>query len=459
MTLTIEENGLGSIFANFFKANPTSLLIRGDPGVGKTTLALELLNYVKPYYRGCYISTRVSYEKLIQQIPWCKDLLIDENVMRPFASNMKGTAPLVDVRLGTINIIVEMVMSAVMKDRAFIILDSWDALAKEADMKERLKAEKTMVSLADANNGFIIFISEEPVLNTVAYLVDAVVTLENKTIRYMRIDKMRGSQISDKYIFYSLIDSHFTPINRQNIVFNKPNRIFEPIVYERKRSTGNKYLDNAINKIGAGNVILFEVSENRDRRVLGLILLNMILNYMRSGGSAIVFNTPDKPYASILNHIKPYCTEEDLERLILVSSDINLPAYQYLEKMSYEDIMGTFERVITNRYPQLKIKSNKPCLLSVDIGMCEARINEKDAIGNNLLVLANIFRSNGDNMVFVLTDKHKNFATTQSIADIHLKLFTKDGVSFIKTIKPYNGIYGIIIDDNEYPLYKLVKMV
>jgi SpoVK/Ycf46/Vps4 family AAA+-type ATPase len=50
-----------SILHKFLSTKPTSLLIRGLPGTGKTTLALELLAASRR--PGYYISTRVSLKK------------------------------------------------------------------------------------------------------------------------------------------------------------------------------------------------------------------------------------------------------------------------------------------------------------------------------------------------------------------------------------------------------------
>ncbi len=447
------------IFDAFFRSNPTSLLIKGDPGAGKTTLSLELLDHMKEVYKGFYISTRVSYEKLVQQLPWCKELLSDESVLRPFSST-SASIPLVDVRLGSINSIVELVMSAVMKKRAFIILDSWDALAKEADMKERLKAEKTLVSIADANESFLVFISEEPHLTTVSYLVDGVVTLEyNNGIRSLRIDKLRGSTIEDKRIFYTLDSGRFTPIYKPTNLKPSKCNLFEPIENGNAVSTGNRYLDKAIRGVRRGNVILLETSINRDRRILGLILSSMILNYLRDGGSAIVINTSDRPYTTILNHLRSYCSEEDLERLVI--ADEGVPDLPYLANISYSNLRESCS-ILLSRYSMLKSKSSKPTLLTMDVGLCETHLSDEQFITfkNNLLRLQNIFRTNEDNIVFVNVNGYRSFPLLQSTMDIHLKLYTEDGVSFIQTIKPYNGIYGIEVDTSKgYPSYRLRKMV
>ena len=49
-----------------------TLLIKGEPGSGKTTLALELL---KEFGRGVYISSRVSGDMLLEQNRQLRDLV------------------------------------------------------------------------------------------------------------------------------------------------------------------------------------------------------------------------------------------------------------------------------------------------------------------------------------------------------------------------------------------------
>ncbi len=464
-TVQIEQytNKLDPIFRDFFRWKPTSLLIRGEPGAGKSTLALELLNYVKSSYRGYYISTRVSYKRLLEQFPWCKGLIKEEEVLA-LSSNNNASTSLIDSRLGTISTLTEHVMQAIMERNAFIILDSWDALAKEADMNDRLKAEKTLVALADANDSFLLFISEEPHLSTVAYLVDGVVTLQHyNDLRGMKLDKMRGMSIYDKRIFYTLEGSHFSPISKPPSSIHKieDRRVFEPLIYNNKLSSGNKYLDK-ITPIHKGNIVLIETSLNRDRRVLGVIMLNMILNSLRSGGGAIVINTPDKPYTSLLRQIKPYCREEDLERLLILTEGENHSPLNYLESISYSDLKGSCNKLICERYPQLKSKSDKSIILTLDVGMCETQLTSDalDIVKGNIIKLTKIFRENGDYIVFVDTTGYKSMFFLLNIVDLHLKLYAEEGVSFLQAIKPYNGTYGVELDLNMgYPTYILRRMV
>lgn len=59
---------------NFFRApGGHSLLIKGDAGTGKTTLALQLIEELSEEQPDYYLSTRVSDEALFRQFPWLEE--------------------------------------------------------------------------------------------------------------------------------------------------------------------------------------------------------------------------------------------------------------------------------------------------------------------------------------------------------------------------------------------------
>ena len=57
-----------------------SLLIKGNPGAGKTTLALEIIEKILSPENTVYLSTRVGDKAIYSQFPWVKEL--DEMSMR-----------------------------------------------------------------------------------------------------------------------------------------------------------------------------------------------------------------------------------------------------------------------------------------------------------------------------------------------------------------------------------------
>ncbi len=67
---------------NFFRApGGHSLLIKGDAGTGKTTLALQMIEELAGEMPDHYISTRVSDEALYRQFPWLEDKARKSNLL------------------------------------------------------------------------------------------------------------------------------------------------------------------------------------------------------------------------------------------------------------------------------------------------------------------------------------------------------------------------------------------
>src|SRR4029077_4929040 len=81
-----------------------------------------------------------------------------------------------------------------------VVFDSWDALAKEFDQKERLQAEKTLIAISNNSGAQLVFVSEEPNATTIDYLVDGIVEVtrleeQGRSIREFNLHKLRGTKI------------------------------------------------------------------------------------------------------------------------------------------------------------------------------------------------------------------------------------------------------------------------
>ncbi|MDD1752851.1 MAG: GvpD gas vesicle, partial [Methanotrichaceae archaeon] len=72
-----------------------TLLIKGLPGTGKTTLALEIMKTLCDKNNGLYISTRTYPERLYTTHPWIKDVLPRKNIINAtqtkLLQSLKGT--------------------------------------------------------------------------------------------------------------------------------------------------------------------------------------------------------------------------------------------------------------------------------------------------------------------------------------------------------------------------------
>ncbi len=209
-----------------------SILLKGDGGVGKSTLALELLVKSKGK-NATYLSTRVAPAQLFEHFPW-----VDEGVRENIAvfdatqAGVTVTNPLQDEQLALkfagmpdlLRSIVDMADHA--KGRLLVCIDSWDAIQL---MFEHLQAEKfadrpqmteslnfmynVFMSMVRQKNIKLILVAEDA--SKMEYLVDAIVDLrrefvsKEKMIRVAEIKKSRGIRINNTSYAFTLEEGRF----------------------------------------------------------------------------------------------------------------------------------------------------------------------------------------------------------------------------------------------------------
>ncbi len=462
-----------SLLDRFLSTKPTSLLIRGPPGAGKTTLALELLRASNR--AGYYISTRVSLKKIKEQFPWVADLLKGEYTAssKDHYSNGNSNAdgkgdggssiPVVDARLGSARGVLERVLDFIlMRGSGVVILDSWDAIAKEADKNERLKAEKSMVYMADANNGMLIFISEEPEENTVSYLVDGVITLEMEyrdgfRMRKMRFDKMRGVEVKYSIVPYTLKGSRFIPLPVGiNYSYPEKPRYFDRIdAGDEFISTGNKDLDEALQGgIRKGSIMLLERDQSASKSHVVHILSSMVLNALRSNIPTFTTPAPYVPVKSIMKYVRPFCRPEELRLYTIFTKDEEHDDEPVNVCRLTED--ATFNVNQTCTLYMNAINRYNSALLTCDTSLATVNYNLNDVLNGMKKVKAS------DGVLFMISGKDSPlFNAVQSVADIHMRIWEENGVTLLRLVRPYNGVYAMLLESSVkgYPSYRLIEVV
>ncbi len=70
-----------------------SLVVKGDAGTGKTTLALQMVEELLEEQAQYYLSSRVSDDALYRQFPWLKEKSRRDNILRAGKAFLKKTRP------------------------------------------------------------------------------------------------------------------------------------------------------------------------------------------------------------------------------------------------------------------------------------------------------------------------------------------------------------------------------
>nr|MDO8117613.1 gas vesicle protein GvpD [Candidatus Sigynarchaeota archaeon] len=251
-----------------------SILLKGDGGVGKSTLAFELLVKSKGK-NATYLSTRVAPSQLFEHFPWV-DKSVQENIA-VFDATQAGVTvanPMQDEQLALkfagmpdlLRSIVDIAGHA--NGQLLVCIDSWDAIQL---MFEHLQAEKyadkpqmteslnfmynVFISMVRQKNIKLILVAENA--SNMDYLVDAIVDLrrefvmKERMIRVAEIKKSRGIRIDNTLYVFTLEEGRFKTfipwdVNLvHSLKYTAANMVFE-----------EKNLKNVLNTIFSRNASL-----------------------------------------------------------------------------------------------------------------------------------------------------------------------------------------------------------
>ncbi|RJS71982.1 MAG: hypothetical protein CW694_03810 [Candidatus Syntrophoarchaeum sp. WYZ-LMO15] len=172
-----------------------SLLIKGKPGTGKTSLALELLRAIGG--EGIYLSTRVSPKALYSHFPWLEECIEPINVIdtskiyipsdyTAYTSALTGTMSFPEVlakRIGE------------MGKGVTVVIDSWDAIKLQCEPLEMMRLEALVTELVRERDINLILTGETLELTTLDYLVDGIVIFNDIMIEYRRAREIEMSKL------------------------------------------------------------------------------------------------------------------------------------------------------------------------------------------------------------------------------------------------------------------------
>lgn len=463
------NSGLFRILDDFMKTSPCSLLIRGQPGQGKTTFVLTFMDRYRGRYRGYYISTRVSLEKLEKQFSWIRGILSSESILEAEQSQAKDLKGF-DARIGRAKNLTEIVTNAALGDSALIVLDSWDTLAKETPFEERAKTERMITTIADAHNSLIIFVGEEDEYSmNSAYLVDGIITLsfdmvDGVKIRKLTIDKMRGTAIPRRDILYTLDNSRF------EILPKLENRDYpQPGMFEALRhrpgfiSSGNAQLDAILGGIREGTILLLEAELGTMRSGVDFINSGFLLNSLSHRLGAIVVNAEDTPANESIRLVKPFIPEGVAKNFRVLAHGVSGPEEPWIIGLGSDE--GANYDVLLKEYAALRAKKTRgQVVISLDLGPAALETSSGDRVWRSkILELCRTVKDNGDLLVLVNRSGLDSIPLAKTISDFHLQIMNRSGIHFLRVQKPsIEGptiLFSLSAGSENYPSYVLKKVV
>ena len=420
----------------FISAPIGTLLIKGLAGTGKTTVALEILKAAGEG-RGAYLSSRVPKELLETHIPAMKKTIENQDFL--------------DIRLEDMTSVLDLVMQLT-KDKKVktIVFDSWDGLAKELDPKERLRAEKTLMAVANNSGAQFIFVSEEPGATTIDYLVDGIVEVvraeeHDRALREFIIHKLRGTKIPQHKYIFTLLEGKFTFFGPYAIPdYAKLNRFVQRPDIGESYSFGSGALDRLFGGIIPGSTMAIEYDEHVPYPALRAIELPPIINFLSMGRSAILLPLPganDERTRSILAKSSGETAVSNRLRILNVLRTSDIKTADLPKNATPKEI----HEIVTNETARLRLESaNKSVLLVKSISALENLFaSDLDSLlevtSQEIITLQ---QSHDADILFLAKDSPIR-SRILSMSSSYATLFVKDGTVLIYGVKPHTGIYAL----------------
>ncbi|MDA4136568.1 MAG: AAA family ATPase [Thaumarchaeota archaeon] len=444
--------------AEFLQTGGNTLLIKGDAGTGKTTLALQLMHSLAGKDGGVYISARVSKEKLRKH--------------NSASTQLIGEGGFVDLRLGNSSFIVSAMIKAIKgrgKKTKVIVVDTWDAFAKEMEEKERIKAEKALMALVDTTDARIIFVSEEPERTSMEYLVDGIAILrrleENGALlREFELTKLRGTPIDQHKHLFTLDGGTFTALEyRPHRDFSKAHTV-KPLNDTRDAfSFGTLKLDHLFGGIPKGSTFALVYDGNVPYACLRIVELLSIINALNLGHGAFLLPLPSSPLQDISDRVRPYVSRDAFNNNFAVASmerdDERLePPFYAVGADSDHELFGK----ITGLIEKVRKNSKTGNVLSVE---SMVQLESTFASSSNTVLeglsarISKIQATSNDALLVMLHSDAQMKARFLAMSRRYARIFMKDRATIIVGEKPSTEPYVLEHDDDNPLLPSLTRIV
>ena len=441
-----------------------SLLIKGAPGMGKSTFALTLM-VEKANMNGFYVSTRVKPDKLYEQFPWVRKYVKTDNVF-------DATDLVSGVGVDTSGLdsgeelqFLKDVRAKVegLKD-ATVIIDTWDAVhATLGDSATH--TEKQLTDWPREKNLTLVLVSEFMDTRVLEFLVDGVVTLtdseiEGRRVREVRLDKLRECEIRNLRYVYTLkngIFRRFPPLKIKGPEEKKP---WMPFSDEKcPFYSGSPELDEAVGESLKGGCILLEMCNNVPLEWANLIIRPFVLNFIAKDRGVLMIPPSESAPEQIKRDLTQYIAENKFDTYVTmfangVSSDSLTYVLNILDKPEEEE-----EKIWMQVEEEKRSESWGQMLRVVNVD----RLEHAFGVGRTLRKCAyEISKAKLGNDLTLITTRSTLDSTKQlrSMVDVDLKIIERFGACYVYGEMPRTGLYNVTADISQgFPTPELTPVV
>lgn len=310
---------------------PRALLLRGEPGAGKSTLAMTLLSA----FRGkrILVTSRVSKTEIANDAPWVVsapdgpveiiESFAGANRVEAKGRAMEASSKLISSTPGDVELeqlwLPDSLIDAFSRigpgAPGMVVIDSWDALVEHylgstrsegSPRPDREEIERLVLSLLGRGQAHLVLVVERPGPTQLDYLVDGVVactvaTHEERLERWTQIKKMRGVRVNQPWYPFTLEGGRYQCIAPlpPNFQTHLPRAQGEPDPRPGWIWPGSADYATHFGRLGHGRSTLVEVESTVPVEAIRLLLSPLQSQVLSLGGRILSILPPSLSAADV----------------------------------------------------------------------------------------------------------------------------------------------------------------
>jgi KaiC/GvpD/RAD55 family RecA-like ATPase len=434
--------------------------VRGDPGTGKTSLVLQLLDYhSKNNFKSVYMSTRLSAKTLKSHQPWVEVVQGKYGTVPRLAEDQIGFQD--SRRMDGVRAISGLRAYLEQVGNPFVVLDSWEGLFFES---HTMGVEEISKLVEDYEARFVV-VTERREQTDLDYLLDGVVVLrrkfhEGRVVREIELKKLRGVSINQSRFIFTLDQGKFrflAPIKVQNL--NDSNSVGEPLPDPKPGiySSGSQALDSMMGGgFKRGSLDLIEISNDVPSEIVSVFLRTILSNFVNNGHKVLYVpfvGSARTQLESVLPNLSKRTIEDNITFLNYKNSARKPADRDLLSGEAAQDF-----DLIDSKIEGVRKESAKPLLIVFSQDAMEGFYGAEN-VSRQLVKSLAISKSFGDIRLQIASPGSLLLPELKALCDANLRIEMVHATPVAYSMKPLSVLHGMVTEEPSKGRVSLVPIV